>query len=112
MPNAVPMVKVPPGTQTIDALSLRFVDGVPTSKSITKSVLLVAEPPGVVKLIFPVVAFAGIMAVIDVMPLIANSVVTPLNFTSVVPVKFLPDMVTTVPVAPVVGVNDVIVGGR
>ena len=37
--------------------------------------------------------------------------VTPLNFTEVVPVKFVPVTVTVVPTGPLVGVNDVIVGG-
>jgi hypothetical protein len=48
----------------------------------TKSAVLVAEPTGVMTLIFPVVAVAGTVAVICVAELIVNSVALgALNFT-------------------------------
>jgi hypothetical protein len=76
----------------------------------TKSVALLAVPLGVVTVILPVVAPVGTVAVICVELLNVNAVGTPLNFTLVTPVKFVPVTVTTVPTAPLVGVNDVIVG--
>jgi hypothetical protein len=72
---------------------------------------LQAVPPGVVTQIFPVVAPLGTVAVIWVDETTLNVVEeTPLNFTLVVPVKFVPMMVTDVPTGPLVGVNEVIVG--
>ncbi|OFW63192.1 MAG: hypothetical protein A2135_04940 [Actinobacteria bacterium RBG_16_67_15] len=50
----------------------------------TKSVLLVAVPPGVVTVILPVVAVAGTVAVIWVAEVTVNVAVTLLNFTDVV----------------------------
>lgn len=81
----------------------------------TKLALLVAVPLGVVTAIFPVVAVAGTDAVICVAEFTVNVAVTLLNFTAVVvnpvPLKFVPVIVTTVPVGPDVGVNEVMVGG-
>ena len=37
---------------------------------------------------------------------------TPLNFTAVAPVKFVPVIVTLVVTSPLVGVNEMLVGGR
>lgn len=39
-----------------------------------------------------------------------NEAVTPLNLTELAPVKFVPVRTTDVPVAPLVGVNEMIVG--
>jgi hypothetical protein len=81
----------------------------------TKSVALVAVPPAVVTLTLPVVAVDGTVAVICVAELTVNVVAfTLLKLTELVvkpvPLKFVPVIVTTVPVGPNVGVNDVIVG--
>ena len=46
----------------------------------------------------------------EVAVLVVNVAVTPLNFTAVTPVRFVPVIVTLVPTGPLVGVNDVIVG--
>jgi len=74
-------------------------------------VLLVAVPPGVVTVIFPVVAPLGTVAVIDVALTTVNDVATVvLNLTAVAPVKFVPVIVTRVPMGPVVGVKELIVG--
>jgi hypothetical protein len=73
-----------------------------------KFVVLVAVPPGVVTVILPVVAPEGTVAVTDVAVLVENVAVTPLNFTAVTPVRFVPVIVTLVPTGPLAGVNDVI----
>ncbi len=75
-----------------------------------KLAVLVAVPPGVVTVIFPVVAVAGTVAVICVAEFTVNVAVTPLNLTEVAPVKFVPVIVTFLPTGPNVGVNEVIVG--
>jgi hypothetical protein len=78
-----------------------------------KFVVLVAVPPGVVTVIVPVVAPVGTVAVICVAELTVKVVAaTPLNLTDVAPVRFVPVITTDVPTAPLVGVNDVIVGVR
>src|SRR5258706_301001 len=73
---------------------------------------LVAVPPGVVTLIDPVVAPAGTVACIVVAEFTVNVALTPLNFTAVAPLKFVPLIVTLVPTGPLVGVKLVIEGGR
>ena len=83
-----------------------------------KSVALVAVPPGVVTLILPVVAVEGTVAVIWVAEFTTNVAATLLKVTPVVvklapltvPLKFVPVIVTDVPVGPKAGVNEVIVG--
>jgi len=60
----------------------------------------------------PVVAPPGTVAVIWVLLLTVKVAATPLKRTSVVPVKFVPVMVTEVPTGPDVGEKLVMVGGR
>jgi hypothetical protein len=75
-----------------------------------KFVELVAVPEGLVTAIFPVVAPVGTVAVIVVEELALNVVAaTPLKVTDVTPVKPVPVIVTELPTAPEVGVNEVIV---
>ena len=80
-----------------------------------KSVVLVAVPPGVVTVIFPVVAPVGTVVVICVAEFTVNVAVVPLNFTEVVvkpvPLKLVPVIVTVVPTTPEVGAKLAIVGG-
>jgi hypothetical protein len=71
---------------------------------------LVAVPAGVTTSMMPEVAVAGTVAVIFVAESTVWVAVTPLNLTAVAPQKFVPLIVTDVPVGPLVGVNDVIVG--
>jgi hypothetical protein len=71
---------------------------------------LVSVPPGVVTLIFPVVAPEGTFAVILLAELTVNVALVPLNFTKVAPVKFVPLIVTEVPTGPLFGLNPVIFG--
>ena len=79
-----------------------------------KLVVLVTEPHEVVTLIGPVVPVEGTVAVIWVAEFTTAVAVTLLNVTEVfvipVPLKFVPVIVTDVPVGPEVGVNEVIVG--
>jgi len=69
----------------------------------TKSVGLVAVPPGVVTVIFPVVALAGTVVEIWIAELTVNEAAVPLNLTEVAPVKFVPLIVTGTPTAPLGG---------
>jgi hypothetical protein len=75
-----------------------------------KLVVLTAEPPVLVTVIFPVVAPVGTVATIEVADLTLNVAVVPLNFTAFVPTKFLPVTVTLIPTFPLVGDNRVITG--
>ena len=76
-----------------------------------KSVALVAVPPGVVTAIGPVVAPVGTVAVIWVSEFTVNVVAAmPPNVTALAPVKPVPVITTEVPTAPLVGLNDVMVG--
>ena len=72
---------------------------------------LVAVPPAVVTLSGPVVTPAGAVAWIEVAEATEKPAATPLNFTALAPVKFVPVIVTTVPAPPFVGVKLAIVGG-
>src|SRR5918995_578289 len=84
--------------------------GSPCGSPTTKSMAVVAVPPGVVTRIGPVVAVAGTVAVICVSELKTNVADTPLKVTEVAPVNPVPVMTTVVPTGPLVGLNDVIVG--
>ena len=75
-----------------------------------KSVALVPVPFGFVAVIGPVVASGGTVAVIWVELFTVNEADVPLNATDVVPVRFVPVMVTPVPTDPLVGLNETIVG--
>ena len=70
------------------------------------------EPPTVTD-ITPVVAPAGTVVVILVAVLAVTNAVVPLNITMLlagVVLKFVPVMVTTVPMGPLVGLKEVMVG--
>jgi hypothetical protein len=75
-----------------------------------KLAALVATPPGVVTAIVPVTPPNGTDAVICVAEFTVNVAVTPPNLTAVAPMKFVPVIVTAVPTAPLLGVNEPIVG--
>jgi len=77
-----------------------------------KLLVLVPVPFPVVTAIGPVVAPEGTVAVIFTDELTVYEVaVVPLNLTAVTPVKFVPLIVTPVPTGPLVGENEVTVGG-
>ena len=71
----------------------------------------VAVPPAVVTRIRPVLAPAGTVAWIWVPETTVKDAAVELNVTAVAPAKLLPVTVTTVPAAPLAGVNDAMVGG-
>jgi hypothetical protein len=71
---------------------------------------LVPVPLGVVTLILPVTAPTGTVAVIWVAELITKLARTPPNRTAVAPVNAVPVILTAVPVRPLVGENEEIVG--
>lgn len=113
--NPSPTLTAPLATKLFFSLSVTLLGCVLLT---VKLVLLVAVPPGVVTLIEPVVAVEGTVAVIWVAEFTTNVAVTLLKVTAVVvkfapltvPLKFVPVIFTDVPVAPKVGVNEVIVG--
>jgi len=72
--------------------------------------LLVPVPDAVVTLILPVVAPDGTDVAIWVAEVTVKVALVPLKVTAVAPVKFEPVIVTDVPAAPLVGVNEVIEG--
>src|SRR4051794_14704072 len=78
--------------------------------STRKLVALVAVPATLVTVILPVVAPAGTLVVMEVVETTLNVALVLLKLTSVMPVKFVPVMVTATPIAPLAGVNEVIVG--
>ena len=67
-----------------------------------KTTLLDSVPVGVVTFIVPVVAPAGTV-VLMAEPEAVNVAAVPLKLTVVVPVRFVPRMVTALPTAPAVG---------
>ena len=72
---------------------------------------LVLVPAALVTLIFPVVAVAGTVAEICVSEFTTKlGSATPLNVTPVAPVKPLPVSVTAVPIVPLDGLNEVMLG--
>jgi hypothetical protein len=77
---------------------------------IVKSVALVAVPFGVTTWIRPVVAPAGTVAVMRVLLFTVNVALVPLKRTAETSVKFVPLIWTDVPGAPLVGLNDEMVG--
>ena len=80
-------------------------------KTTVKLVALVPVPVGPVTEIGPAVAPEGTVAVICVAELTVKLDDMPLNETAVAPVKFVPVIVTLVPIVPLVGVKLVIEGG-
>ena len=102
VPVIVTDVPVPP---------LAGVNDVIVGAEINVKPAIVAVPPGVVTLIIPD-APAPTTAVILVAELMVNdeAAIAP-KLTAVVPVKLVPVIVTDVPAPPLVGVNEVIVGG-
>ena len=73
---------------------------------------LEALPSALVTLTLPLDAPAGTVVLICVLEATVKTAVVPLKVTLVVPMKLLPVMVTAVPTGPLVGVKEVIEGGR
>jgi hypothetical protein len=74
-------------------------------------VAVLTFPSGVITLIFPVVALLGTFTLISVAVFVVMAPFAPLNVTLVAPERFVPLIVTTVPIGPEAGLNLVIVGG-
>jgi len=75
-----------------------------------KALLLVAVPPGVVTVIVPVAPMPTVAVSEVALTTEKDAAAVPPKATAVVPVKFVPVMVMTAPVAPLVGVKEVMVG--
>ena len=88
-----------------------IVGGPVTVPVTVKALLLTPVPAAVVTLIGPVLAPLGTVALICVSESTVKVAATLLKVTSVVPVEWLPVMVTLVPTGPLLGVNEVIIGG-
>src|SRR5439155_364172 len=98
----VPVKAVPLIVTVLPTAPLVGVKLVSVGAGITvKAVALVAVPPGVVTLIWPLVAPLGTVAAIEVEEVTVKlTALVPLNVTAVVPVKAVPLIVTVVPTAP------------
>jgi len=107
--NASPTLTFPRAIRCFRSVKVMLLEWVVTTVTV-KFVALVAVPLGVVTVIGPVVAPVGTFVTICVAVFDVIVAVTPLNFTEVAPVRFVPVMVTVVPTGPAVGVNEVIVG--
>ena len=77
---------------------------------IVKLVALVAVPSSVMTVMGPLVAPAGTVVVTVPELLTVNVAGCPLNETAVVPVKFVPVIVTPVPLTPLSGVKEMMAG--
>jgi hypothetical protein len=114
--NPSPTLTTPLATRCFASFSVTLLEWTVLTVKFTA---LVAVPPGVVTVILPVVAPVGTVAVICVAEFTVNVVaLVVLNFTELVvkvapltvPLKFVPVIVTDVPIGPKAGVNEVIVG--
>jgi hypothetical protein len=112
VPPAVKVTAVPPGLQIVDDVGETVTVGFAT----TVYAALLTFPPGLVTLITPAVKPAGVTAVIVVLLTTTNeAALTRLKVTEVVPVKFVPVIVTVCPPPAhklVFGVKEEIVGGE
>ena len=72
--------------------------------------LLVAVPPGVVTVSVPVAPLPTVAVMQVSLLTVKEAAAMPPKATAVTPVKFVPVIVTTVPVPPLLGVNEVMVG--
>ena len=103
----VPVITTTVPIAPVVGVKLLITGGGPTTNAVAE----VAVPVGAVTVIVPVVAPAGTVTVSCVAEATVNAVATvPLKLTAVVPVKFEPRMVTTVPARPPVGEKLVMVG--
>ncbi|MBZ5544248.1 MAG: hypothetical protein LAO07_11310 [Acidobacteriia bacterium] len=96
---------------TLPKFSAVGVKVTPAPPATVKLLELVAVPAGVVTLIGPVVAPLGTEAVIWVSEFTVNAADVPLKATEVAPVSADPEIVTLVPTDPLVGENELMLGG-
>ena len=76
-----------------------------------KTPVLVAVPAGVVTLTVPVAPQPNIALSVVALMTVNDAAAMPPKATAVVQVRLVPEMVTTVRAPPLLGVNDVMVGG-
>jgi hypothetical protein len=81
------------------------------SVSTAKEAVLIALPPELVTVILPVAAPTGTVAVIEVGETIEKLALTPLKRTAVTRAKLMPEIVTFVPIGPLIGEKLVMTGG-
>lgn len=110
VPEVLPKPEVPvrlPASKVMSLIRLPLL----TVKLGGVRLLVLVVPDPLVRLIGPVVAPAGTVAVTWLSFTNVKTAVTPLKLTLFVPVKLTPLIVTRVLTAPLVGENDVIDGG-
>lgn len=99
-------VDIPPGAIVLGLKANEFNPAVTVNAAVE-----LPTPPAALTDTRPVVELAGTLTVICVAETMVNFVVaTPLNLTAVAVEKFVPVIVTNVPIGPDVGVNDLTVG--
>jgi hypothetical protein len=89
-----------------------IVTGVPTGPLDGLKPLTIGDgvPPKAVMVIAPVVAPAGTIAVTALLELTVNAAGVPLKLTAVAPVRFVPVIVTEVPIGPATGLKPLMAG--
>jgi hypothetical protein len=102
----VPVIVTEVPTIPLEGLTAETA-GAPTT---VKEVALTAVPPGVVTLITPLSAPAGTLAVICVSVFVRMIAGTPPKEIAVAPVSAVPEIVTSPPMGPEVGRNEVTAG--
>jgi hypothetical protein len=108
--NCAPLIVTIVPTGPLVGVKELIVGGGPGTVTV-KAVVLVALPAGVVRLIGPVLAPLGTVALICVSELTTNEAGVPLKATVVAPAMCSPLIATVVPTGPLVGVKELIVGG-
>jgi len=106
----VPVKLVPLIVTDVPAPPLDGVTDVIVGIGINVNPTIAAVPPGVITLTLPDAPFPTTTVILVAELTINDEAATPPKFTAVVPVKFVPVIVIEVPAAPLVGVNEVIVG--
>ncbi len=106
-----PVRLAPVMVTTVPVLPLLGVNEVMVGARVkVKALLLVAVPTGVVTLIVPVVPLPTVAVIVVRLTTVNEVTAVPPKATAVAPVKLVPVMVTTVPVPPMLGVNEAMVG--
>jgi hypothetical protein len=113
-PKATSVVPVKPAPVIVTACPVAALVGVKEEIAGTgmnvKFVLDTAVPPGVIILIGPDAPEPSVALILEVETNVNDVAGVPPKLTAVTPVKLVPVIVTVAPLAPVVGVNDVMVG--
>ena len=108
--TAVAPVKLVPVMVTVAPTAAGLVNVVIVGAALMVLVVKVNVPPGVVTDTLPGVDTGTTAEIVVGLTMLKEVAAVPPNFTAVVPVKFVPVMVTVAPAAAEVGVNAVMVG--